>query len=156
MSSSESESESPVAESDEELSSSDYEEPTDRSFGEQYSILLNSEVPKGVDCPILCLSKVPGKIDRMREEMNRKEKESHQMTLMKKKLLNTQHKDISEWDAEEERRLKKNALNGVLALFNANSKASTKPELLKPVKEEDADKKKDEFLDLLRMAASNK
>ncbi|OHT06539.1 hypothetical protein TRFO_25427 [Tritrichomonas foetus] len=154
--SSDSESESPVLSSEEELSSSDVEEPTDRSFGEQYAILLEAPIPEGAKCPILCMSKVPGKIDRLKEELSKKEREAHQMTLTKKKLLNTTHKDVSAWDAEDEKRLKKKTLNGVLALFNANSKAQNKPELLEPVKEEEAPQKKDEFLDLLLQAASKK
>lgn len=155
---SESSSEEQVEEPEELLSSSsdgEDEDPTDRSFGEQFQMLLNAEVPEG-KCPILCFSKVPDKIDRLKREKEQKEKEDQKMRFAKKTLMNTKHVDASLWDDDEEKRLKKKALNGVLALFNANSQAQTKPEILKPVKEAEAPKKKEEFLDLLLQAASKK
>ncbi len=154
---SDSSSDEPIEEPIEDLSSSsdEDEDPTDRSFGEQFALLLNAEVPKG-KCPILCFSKVPGKIDRLKHEKEQKEKEDVKIKIAKKTLMNTKHVDPSNWDDDEEKKLKKKALNGVLVLFNANSQAQTKPELLKPVKEEEAPQKKEEFLDLLYQAASKK
>ena len=155
---SDSSSDEQVEEPIENLSSSsddEDEDPTDRSFGEQFALLLNAEVPEG-KCPILCFSKVPGKIDRLKHEKEQKEKEEIRIKIAKKTLMNTKHVDPSLWDDDEEKRLKKKALNGVLALFNANSTAQTNPEILKPVKEEEAPKKKEEFLGLLLQAASKK
>lgn len=131
------------------------EDPEDRSFGEQFSRLLNAEVPEG-KCPILCLSKIPGKIDRLKQEKEQKGKDEIKLKMAKKTLMNKKHVEASMWDDDEEKRLKKKALNGVLALFNANSQAQTKPELLKPVKEDEAPKKKEQFLDLLIQAANKK
>lgn len=151
-------SEEPSNNTEEELltSSDEYDEaPEDRSFGEQFAKLLNAPVPNGV-CPILCRSKIPGKIDKLKREQAQKTKNEQKIRVVKKQMMNSKHLDPSLWDTNEEKKLKKKALNGVLTLFNANSKAQAQPEFLEPVKEKDAIKKKDDFLELLRRAPSNK
>ena len=51
------------------LSESEPDEPEDRSFGEQFAALLNAEVPsKKAGNPILSLSKIPGRLEKKREE----------------------------------------------------------------------------------------
>ena len=137
---------------DEEISSSDEEEPTDRSFGQQYEALLNAEVPAG-KCPILCFSKIPARITKMREKENQKIREGRQLTQAKRTLLNATHKGIEAFDEEKENRLRKKATKGVIQLFNSDARAQNKPELLEPVKEEEIPKKKEEFLQLLLEAA---
>ncbi|KAH0787659.1 hypothetical protein GPJ56_008454 [Histomonas meleagridis] len=135
-----------------ELSSSDEEEPTDRSFGQQYEALLNAEVPSG-KCPILCFSKIPARITKMRERENKKIREGRQLVQAKRTLLNATHKGIETFDEERENRLRKKATKGVIQLFNSDARAQNKPELHEPVKEEDVPKKKEEFLQLLLEAA---
>lgn len=134
------------------LSDSEPEEPTDRSFGQQYEALLNAEVPPG-KCPILCFSKLPARITKLKEEENRKIREGHQLALAKKTLLNSTHTGIAAFDEATEKKLRKQATKGAIQLFNTNSKAQNKPELLEPVKEADVPQKKEEFLQLLLEAA---
>ena len=143
------------ASEDEALSDSEPEEPTDRSFGQQYEALLNAEVPSG-KCPILCFSKIPARITKLKEEENKKIREGHQMVLAKKMLLNSTHKGMDAFDEENEKKLRKQATKGAIQLFNSNSKAQNKPELLEPVKEEEVPKTKEEFLQLLLEAAGKK
>lgn len=134
------------------LSDSDPGEPEDRSFGEQFWSLLNEQIPAG-KCPILCLSKIPGKLQKKREEQNRKEREATHMAQTKKTLLNSKHRPIEEFDDARERALRKTAKRGVLAILNSSSKASVAPEILEPVKKEDVQQKQEEILDLLMQAA---
>ena len=75
------------------------------------------------------------------------------MVLAKKMLLNSTHKGMDAFDEENEKKLRKQATKGAIQLFNSNSKAQNKPELLEPVKEEEVPKKKEEFLQLLLEAA---
>ena len=134
------------------LSDSDPGEPEDRSFGEQFWALLNEQVPAG-KCPILCLSKIPGKLQKKREEQNRRERESSHLAQTKKTLLNSRHRPIEEFDEARERAIRKTAKRGVLAILNSSSKASVAPEILEPVKKEEVPQKQEEILDLLMQAA---
>ena len=153
MSSAKEESEEEKQDSDSDLlSDSEPDAPDDRSFGEQFWSLLNEQIPPG-KCPILCLSKIPGKLQKKREDENKKEREASHLAQTKKTLLNSKRRPISEFDEERERTFRKTATRGVLAILNSSSKASVAPEMLEPVKKEEATQKQEEFLDLLMQAA---
>jgi hypothetical protein len=139
--------------SSEELDSSEPEEDTDRSFGQQFADLLNTEVPSK-KCPILCFSKIPHKLQVLKEQDNKKEKMAVHMAQTKRKLLNSVHKDIAAFDERREAQIKKQATRGVIALFNANTQAKkpgTSERLTEPAEEKE--EAKEGFLDLIMKAA---
>jgi protein required for attachment to host cells len=138
--------------SSDELTSSDAEDDTDRSFGEQFAALLAEPVPAG-KCPILCLSKVPQRIGKMREEHNRRDREAAAVAQAKRQLLNTCHRAIADFDPEREARIRKQATRGVIALFNSNLKVRATPAIAEPVPESEVPQKKEEFLNLITRAA---
>jgi hypothetical protein len=138
--------------SSDELTSSEPEDETDRSFGEQYLALLETPVPPN-KCPILCFSKLPHKLHKLREEQNRKEREALHLSSTKRRLLNSCHKTIDEFDTAREAQIRKQATRGVIALFNSNAKAKAKPLIPEPVPEEEVPKKQEELLDLIMQAA---
>lgn len=134
------------------LSDSDVAEPEDRSFGEQFWALLNEPIPAG-KCPILFHSKIPGKLQKKREEQNRKEREATHLAQAKKTMLNSKHRPIEEFDDARERAIRKVAKRGVLAILNSSSRATVVPQILEPVKKEEVPQKQEEILDLLMQAA---
>jgi hypothetical protein len=142
----------PQASSDEELTSSEPEEETDRSFGQQYEALLNTVVPPG-KCPILCFSKIPQKLQKQKEKQNQQERQAVHLSQTKKQLLNSFHKGVADFDVHREAQVRKQATRGVIAIFNSNSKAKSQPQLLEPVKEEEVPQRSEEFLDLIMKAA---
>jgi hypothetical protein len=138
--------------SSDELTSSEPEDETDRSFGEQFAALLETPIPAG-KCPILCFSKLPQKLHKLREDQNRKEREALHLASTKRRLLNSCRKSMDEFDPAREAQIRKQATRGVIALFNSNSKAKSTPLITEPVPEEEVPKKQEEFLDLIMQAA---
>lgn len=146
-----------VSESDD-LTSSDEEEPNDRSFGQAYNELLNTPVPSD-KCPILCLSKIPARLNRKKEESNKKEREAVHLLATKKHLLNEAHVGVKGFDEDNENKLRKLGTRGTLTLFNQIANANIKKKEPEPESLQDdeaANAKQEEFLALLTATAVNK
>lgn len=155
MSSSGEESEQEQYSDSEILTESEPDEPEDRSFGEQFAALLNAEVPaKKADNPILSLSKIPGRLEKKREEENKKEREASRLAQTKKQMLNSRRRPIEEFDAANEKAIRKRATRGVIALLNSMTKVAYNPEIIEPVKQEEAPQKQEELLELIMQAAA--
>jgi hypothetical protein len=142
----------PDGNSSDELTSSDGEDDTDRSFGQQYADLLGAPVPAG-KCPILCLSKIPERLRKMRENENKRDREMVAVAQAKRQLLNSCRRPIADFDPEREARIRKQATRGVIALFNSNAKVRAVPTIAEPVPESEMSQKTEEFLDLITRAA---
>ena len=155
------------SESEEELTSSDEEVETDRSFGEQYQVFLDTEIPPG-QCPILCFSKIPSKIDSLIHEESEKQKEKKHLAAARKQLLNQLHVSTNQFDQEKEKKLRKSAKSITIQLFQSLSQVQKKPQLFDSSssvivsseepekvteKEESSIKKTDDFLSILTAAA---
>ena len=141
-----------MSSSEEELTSSGGEEPTDRSFGEQFLDLLNQPIPEG-KCPILSLSKIPSRIQQQMKEQKKKSSESTSVTMTKKVLLNKQHQTFDSFVLEKESRLRKSATKGVISLFSQISKAQNKAPIVEEAKNDEAPKDANDFLNMLSVAA---
>jgi hypothetical protein len=138
--------------SSDELMSSEAEDDTDRSFGQQFADLLAAPVPAG-KCPILCLSKIPQRVQKMLENQKKRDQEAAALTKAKRKLLDSCHQPVADFDPDREAHIRKQATRGVIALFNSNVKVRVSPEIAEPVPESKVPQKKEEFLDLITRAA---
>lgn len=138
---------------EEELTSSDEDEPTDRSFGENYAALLKEEIPEG-QCPILFLSKIPAKIKAEREKQLQQTREAQRYSQGLKAMLDQFHTGYEAYNEEDEYKLRKKATKGVIELFKSVSQAQSKKPAVETPAQDDTPNDADEYLNILSMAAA--
>lgn len=132
-------------------SSSESYESNDRTFGQKFAELLNTELPDGCNCPILCFSKIPQRIKKDLKEKRDNEKFIQISKKLKAKEMNKFHKPDIDFNDEFEKMLKKIATKGIITRLNQISTSQSK------VEEDtvaDGGKTPEHFLSLLKMAAA--